>query len=412
MVAPRGGKASRRPRVPCVRSCAGTGPPPAALFPSPHSEYVYTNCAHHQTRRPAEPRSARLHVTVYVQQRCYRSTRLDFVQGSISNPSPKKLNNLFHIHGHDSPGHKAGEENAHWHRLSVLEDVLARIKTPAREVGARAITIVRRNSSASRHAQPNDGSDNRTFKVRYVGKGCEYAEVLCSKVSGGQIVLSQAAWDSMGAELPAGTIVLHLGEHQLSDHYSEVSAFMELVPQFLANRKFAPIKDAMASSHSLGYHDTPEPTEKMAIMFVSTSAPHFDDPQLVRNTADAIPLFCSELRRLLHQYDGYECKEPEPGKFTLCFRTFEGAVTFSARLHTDLMAVPWPADVLTAPNCSEMLQDGVLLYRGLRAKIGIAFGVPMSRKPLHSGRAGMPPSCIPGADVPGVSPVPLQMCQG
>jgi hypothetical protein len=236
----------------------------------------------------------------------------------------------------------------------------------------------------------DSSNHKRGYKIRYVGGGCEYAELLCSKVSGGQIVLSQAAWDSMGAELPAGTIVLHLGEHELCDKYSEVSAFMELVPQFLANRKFAPIKDAMAKSHSLGYHDTPEATEKMAIMFVSTSAPHFDDPQLNVNAHEAVPLFCSELRQLLHQYDGYECKEPEPGKFTLCFRSFESAVTFSARFHSDLLGVPWPANVLKAPNCSEVYQDGVLLYRGLRAKIGIAFGVPMSRKPLHSGRAGVP----------------------
>jgi hypothetical protein len=25
-------------------------------------------------------------------------------------------------------------------------------------------------------------------------------------------------------------------------------------------------------------------------------------------------------RRLLHKYGGYECKEPEPGKFTLAFK--------------------------------------------------------------------------------------------
>lgn len=26
------------------------------------------------------------------------------------------------------------------------------------------------------------------------------------------------------------------------------------------------------------------------------------------------------VRELLHEYDGYECKEPEPGKFTLAFQ--------------------------------------------------------------------------------------------
>lgn len=34
----------------------------------------------------------------------------------------------------------------------------------------------------------------------------------------------------------------------------------------------------------------------------------------------AVSTYTSVARRLLHRYHGYECKEPEPGKFTLAFQ--------------------------------------------------------------------------------------------
>ena len=34
----------------------------------------------------------------------------------------------------------------------------------------------------------------------------------------------------------------------------------------------------------------------------------------------AVGLYTTCARRLLRLYDGYECKEPEPGKFTLVFK--------------------------------------------------------------------------------------------
>lgn len=34
----------------------------------------------------------------------------------------------------------------------------------------------------------------------------------------------------------------------------------------------------------------------------------------------AVAKYASLARKLLRRYNGYECKEPEPGKFTLAFR--------------------------------------------------------------------------------------------
>ena len=42
------------------------------------------------------------------------------------------------------------------------------------------------------------------------------------------------------------------------------------------------------------------------------------------------------LRGLLPAYDGYECKEPEPGKFTLTFRRVPGLSRVSSSLRRQL----------------------------------------------------------------------------
>jgi hypothetical protein len=85
----------------------------------------------------------------------------------------------------------------------------------------------------------------------------------------------------------------------------------------------------------------------------------------------------------------YECKEGEPGKFTLVFRTFETAIAFGSTVHTALLRTDWPADVLSLSECAEEPSPtGRTLFRGLRVKVGIAFGQAASRKPLSSGRAG------------------------
>ena len=91
-------------------------------------------------------------------------------------------------------------------------------------------------------------------------------------------------------------------------------------------------------------------------------------------------------RITLHRY---ECKEGEPGKFTLVFRTFEAAIAFGSTVHTALLRTDWPADVLSLSECAEEPSPtGRTLFRGLRVKVGIAFGQAASRKPLSSGRAG------------------------
>ena len=60
-------------------------------------------------------------------------------------------------------------------------------------------------------------------------------------------------------------------------------------------------------------------------------------------------------RLLLHRYGGYECKEPEPGKFTLVFRHLDQAVLWSSHLQSRLLTLKWPAKLMAlCPDCQEV----------------------------------------------------------
>lgn len=64
-----------------------------------------------------------------------------------------------------------------------------------------------------------------------------------------------------------------------------------------------------------------KPTEVVAAE--SSNSPVRDEAEIVA-TIEAynmgVAMYTAEARALLPAHDGYECKEPEPGKFTLAFR--------------------------------------------------------------------------------------------
>ncbi len=169
-------------------------------------------------------------------------------------------------------------------------------------------------------------------------------------------------------------------------------------------------------------------------------------------------MYAAAARRLLRRYDGYECKEPEPGKFTLAFRCtikwretlmcvcvytilshrerfafatlplqfcpcavtaestacppvkcsavaaaaavaptankhcrrhLSDALCWACHLQEELLLLAWPATLLRMPECAETRAGpaGELLWRGLRVRVGMAYGMVSSKKPLNTGRA-------------------------
>ena len=95
---------------------------------------------------------------------------------------------------------------------------------------------------------------------------------------------------------------------------------------------------------------------------------------------------------------GYECKSPEPNKFTCAFSAFADAVSFSGALHLRLLDVAWSDELLQKSGCAERVSDfrnpdgnpcakPQVIWKGLHARCGVAFGNGCTRKPLNTGRA-------------------------
>ena len=60
---------------------------------------------------------------------------------------------------------------------------------------------------------------------------------------------------------------------------------------------------------------------------------------------------------------------------------------FGVSLQKQLLGLPWPREILDWPDCAEVRDptSGSVLWRGLRVRIGIAWGKPSYRKPLNTG---------------------------
>lgn len=83
----------------------------------------------------------------------------------------------------------------------------------------------------------------------------------------------------------------------------------------------------------------------------------------------------------------------------------ESAVRWAAVFQKQLLEIAWPEVVLEWPMCSEIYEavssgDEVLLWKGLRVRIGMACGKPQYRKPLNTGKASPPTPCPQGQKLP------------
>jgi len=217
----------------------------------------------------------------------------------------------------------------------------------------------------------------------------------------------------------------------------------EVMPLALAKRRFPPpITQALLDP---GYHEAPDAGSNMAMVFVKIAKPkavvdieggggganastilaHMTDADILKiMTAHTVALSraVAVARSLLPLYGGYECKEPEPGKLTLVFRSLKDGLGWSGAFQRDLVEkVDWPEEVLLWEDCKEAVEQedtdnddsqeegedddcrgtegeeeegkaakpssSVVVWRGLRAHVGIAWGAPSVKAPLNTGRA-------------------------
>jgi class 3 adenylate cyclase len=188
--------------------------------------------------------------------------------------------------------------------------------------------------------------------------------------------------------------VISLGAHEvLGLSNVRPQTLTELSASSVSQRSFPPVP-----SHKClvpGFLQAPEAHKDLTIMFCNViscpAGPEGCDAEEFTQAYDlSVKLYAELARRLLTQFNGYECKEPEKGKFIFAFKSFKNAVGFAVTIQSDLMDLEYPAVLLEAVEFAEerVESDDALLYRGLRVKIGMAHGRASMKKPIRStGRA-------------------------
>ena len=275
----------------------------------------------------------------------------------------------------------------------------------------------------------------------YLGPGEEISRAIADSAHGGQVILSEAAWSAVQDRLPGGPTVISLGSHLLeASCFTGPVMLMEVMPQQLNKRTFP--RPRNATMVEPGYRDAPSAKSIVTIVHLRIVKPVIvvesekmrnktpgECEQIMAAYNNGVTLAAKTVRQLLREFGGYECKEPHPGRFTVAFEDLEASLRWSAATQTALLCLDWSKEILSWPECKEAhhfgifaplecsdsesnLEDATLtsepaewkekiedighkldctkpqiIWRGLKAKIGIASGLPLSKAPLNTGRA-------------------------
>eukprot|EP00899_Mesostigma_viride_P021034 jgi/Mesvir1/28932/Mv17716-RA.2 len=265
---------------------------------------------------------------------------------------------------------------------------------------------------------PESTYQHANGRQRYFGQVMDLAKAIGdAPAMGGQVLMSMDAWSALGtgARVRMAPIVVHnAGEHLIKDHLAPVR-LMEVLPQSLRKRApFPPIRSQLQISPgffeapcSASYIEECAPSNPIVIMFTFIGGVS----RLKANPVflESVALLVDFVRARLCHYGGYECEEKD-GNFLLAFADPLNAALFSQDLQVGAMELPWHEELLRDEAASEVLPPSVVklmgaegeapklvdqtpvetnfLFRGLRIKIGLYYGIPARCMPhALTGRA-------------------------
>eukprot|EP01004_Peranema_trichophorum_P007615 NODE_638_length_2513_cov_27.628452_g546_i0.p1 GENE.NODE_638_length_2513_cov_27.628452_g546_i0~~NODE_638_length_2513_cov_27.628452_g546_i0.p1 ORF type:complete len:482 (+),score=116.25 NODE_638_length_2513_cov_27.628452_g546_i0:197-1642(+) len=132
--------------------------------------------------------------------------------------------------------------------------------------------------------------------------------------------------------------------------------------------------------------EIPAPEGLIAVTFtdVKDSTKLWDSmPEVM---AEALKLHNSRFRKALQQFNGYEVKT-EGDSFMCTFYTARDAAKWCLHLQERLLSLPWPEALLQHKSaCVGRDKSGVLIWRGLRVRMGFHVGIPNVQDDPVTGR--------------------------
>eukprot|EP00210_Caulerpa_lentillifera_P004367 g4165.t1 len=222
------------------------------------------------------------------------------------------------------------------------------------------------------------------WNSRFSGHGVTFVMHLVKVTNPGQIIFSGATWTPIQNSMPPESQCLSLGRHVIDDHYAHPVRLFELLPDDCEGREFPDLgtKRKIEPGHK------PELVRKYEERREIRGVPESEIQALIAAYYESLTLFVAIVRHRLKTHGGYECKEPEMGKFTLAFHDLVSAIRWACHIHAELLRIDWPMKLLELEECKEKWHEGrILIHRGLGVKIGMAYGKCAEKKPLITGRA-------------------------
>lgn len=112
--------------------------------------------------------------------------------------------------------------------------------------------------------------------MRFVGPAVTLPLLLTYTGKGGQIILSESAWDSVKETVtqhPGAVSIISLGKHEVSADFPHPMLLMEVMPTLLSRRTFKHLDTRKQVEP--GFRDAPNPNQPMAIVFAKVRTTQF-----------------------------------------------------------------------------------------------------------------------------------------
>eukprot|EP00899_Mesostigma_viride_P013555 jgi/Mesvir1/221/Mv13567-RA.1 len=239
-------------------------------------------------------------------------------------------------------------------------------------------------------------------KQVYEGAFVDVATAICHLATGGQVLMSMQAWQSLGVHVTS-IVCHHMGMHQVSEGLPPIH-LMQVLPKTLAKRApFPPLKSVKQLVAS--FFDAPAsefyvagklPTDPVVIVFMYVASAKI----LCKSPGylSGVELLVEFVQQRLAEFEAYEVEE-KGGNFLLAFRSAANAARFAEVIQREAMQLQWSPKLLEEEQAAEVIEpampDGhggmtkeMRVFRGLRLQIGMCMDVPSDCQPhMATGRA-------------------------
>ncbi|KAL0087646.1 hypothetical protein J3Q64DRAFT_1657804 [Phycomyces blakesleeanus] len=124
------------------------------------------------------------------------------------------------------------------------------------------------------------------------------------------------------------------------------------------------------------------PVNQLALVFTDIKSSTLLWETQPEDMRSAIKIHDAVMRRTLRTVGGYEVKT-EGDAFMVCFQNITSALLWCFTVQIQLLEADWPTGILETEEGLEVVEKGVVLYRGLSVRMGIHWGTPVfERNPI------------------------------